>query len=131
LATFEGLKVYRNVGVGIFLHRCHNILVEDGLFADNYIGIDIDRAEGISVNNTRIIAESDSYRMLKAQQKVSPVCSRQENLIGLDLHTWKVNLSLAGATLQNVEFHNFDKRVNCRTVSSVAFDQNVGLPIQD
>jgi hypothetical protein len=36
------------------MHKCHKINVDNGLFADNNIGIDINRAEGIEVNNTII-----------------------------------------------------------------------------
>jgi parallel beta-helix repeat protein len=125
LAKFDGLKVYRNVGVGIFIHRCHNILIENSLVADNHIGIDIDRAEGIDVKNTTIIGESESYRIMKKRQVVSSVCSRQGNLIGLDLHTWKSNISLAGANIVDVKFRGFDRGSNCKTVSSIAFDKNV------
>lgn len=126
LAIFDGLRVYRNVGVGIFIHRCHNILIENSVVADNHIGIDIDRAEGIDVKNTTIIGESESYRTMRKRQVVSSVCSRQGNLIGLDLHTWKSNLSLAGASIVDVDFQDFDRRSNCKTSSSIAFDTNVG-----
>ena len=125
LAIFDGLKVFRNVGVGIFIHRCQNIRIENSLFADNHVGIDIDRAEGIDVKNITIIAESESYRIMKKRQAVSSVCSRQGNLIGLDLHTWKSNLSLAGANIMDVDFREFDRTSICKTVSSIAFDKNV------
>jgi hypothetical protein len=124
VATFEGLKVYRNVGSGIFIHRCHNIKVEKSLFADNYVGIDIDRAEGIEVNNTTIIGESNSYRTLMARQNVQIICSR-DGLIGLDLFTWKVNTTFAGAEISNVEFHGFDDIAACPKVLSISFDSQV------
>ena len=125
MAIFDGLKVYRNVGVGIFIHRCHNILITNSIVADNHIGIDIDRAEGIDVKNTTIIGESESYRIMKKRQVVSSVCSRRGDLIGLDLHTWKSNLSLAGANIVDVEFRDFDRGKNCKTASSISFDKNV------
>jgi hypothetical protein len=85
MTTFGGLKMYRNYSSGIFLHKCHSIKVDNGLF-DN-IGIDIDRAKGIQVKNTIIIGESNSYRILmKRQPTVNPVCSRN-SLNGIDLHT--------------------------------------------
>lgn len=95
------------------------------MVADNHIGIDIDRAEGIDVKNTTIIGESESYRAMRKRQIVSSVCSRQGNLIGLDLHTWKSNLSLAGASIVDVDFQDFDRRSNCKSSSSIAFDKNV------
>ena len=127
LAIFDGLKVYRNVGVGIFIHRCHNILIQNSIVADNHIGIDIDRAEGIDVKNTTIIGESESYRIMKKRQVVSSVCGRRGKLVGLDLHTWKSNLSLAGANIMDVKFRDFDRRSNCENTASIAFDENVCL----
>ena len=126
MAVFDGLRVYRNYGVGIFIHRCHNILIVNSLVADNHIGIDIDRAEGIEVRNTTIIGESESYRIMEKRQIVSSVCGRQGTLIGLDLHTWKSNLSLAGANIVDVDFRDFDRRDSCKAASSIAFDKNVG-----
>jgi hypothetical protein len=128
MATLEGLKVYRNMGSGIFIHRCHNIKVENSLFADNFVGIDIDRAEGIEVNNTIVIGESNSYRVLLASQKnVAPSCGRRSTQIGLQLYTWKVNTMLAGAKITDVEFHGFDGISACDKVSSVAFDDQVSV----
>jgi hypothetical protein len=126
-AVFEGLKVYRNFGTGIFIHRDHNIRVQSSLFADNAIGIDIDRAEGIEVNKTIVIGESDSYRLLKTRQNVLSVCTagRRRNLVGIHLHTWKSNLSLAGASITDVEFQNFDQITGCELTSTVSFDMQV------
>ncbi len=125
LAIFDGLKVYRNYGVGIFIHRCHNILIENSIVADNHIGIDIDRAEGIEVRNTTIIGESESYRIMRKLQDVPSICSRQGFLTGLDLHTWKVNLGLAGVNVVDVTFKDFNRANTCKTVSSISFDKNV------
>jgi hypothetical protein len=128
MATLEGLKIYRNIGSGIVVHRCHNITVANSLFADNYIGIDIDRAEGIEVQKTIIVGESDSYRTLMARQNVEPACDpRSGDQIGLQLYTWKVNTILAGAKITDVEFHGFDDTSACDKVSSVAFDDQVSL----
>lgn len=127
VATLNGMKVYRNVGTGIFIHRCHNILVENSTFADNFVGIDIDRAEGIEVSNTVIIGESNSYRSLMARQVVRPICGRL-GLIGLELFTWKVNTTFAGAKISNVEFHGFDDFAACDKVSSISFDSHVSSP---
>jgi hypothetical protein len=126
VASFEGMKVYRNVGVGIFIHRCTNIKVENSVFADNDIGIDIDRAEGIEVNNTVIIGESNSYRNVMTRKGVSAICARK-GLIGLELFTWKVNAAYAGAKISNVAFHGFDGFAACDSVSSISFDGAVRL----
>ena len=128
LAVFDGLKVYRNYGVGIFIHRCHNILIENSIVADNHIGIDIDRAEGIEVRNTTIIGESESYRIVRNRQDVPSICGRQGDMTGLDLHTWKVNLALAGVNVVDVTFKDFNRGNTCKTVSSISFDKNVCIP---
>lgn len=125
LAIFDGLKVYRNFGVGIFIHRNHNILVANSIFADNHVSIDIDRAEGIEISNTTIIGESESYRKLKNRQIVPSICGRRGNNIGLELHTWKHNLTLEGAAINNVTFYDFDSRSGCKNSSSIAFDKQV------
>lgn len=119
-AFMDGNKVYRNDASGIFIHRCQNIVVRDSLFADNNIGVDIDRAEGITVQNTKIIGESDSYRSLMTAQSVSPVC-RQRKVTGVDLHTWKKETSYAGALIDSVEISGFSNTA-CPNPASVRFD---------
>ena len=47
IATIDGLKSYRNDASGIFFHKCYNIIITNGFFADNNIGVDIDRALGL------------------------------------------------------------------------------------
>ena len=91
LATFEGLKFYRNSATGIFVHRSSNILITNSHFADNNIGIDLDRTDGIEVQNTVVIGESASYRSLIARQSVDRVCRNDQDqwLVGIDLQDRK------------------------------------------
>jgi hypothetical protein len=125
IATIDGLIAHRNNASGIFIHRCQNIVVTNGLFADNNIGVDIDRAAGIVVSDTVIIGESESYRQLMARQTVEPVCRRHEKVIvGLDLDTWKVDEEFAGAKIINVDFSGFSN-VTCRDSASIRFDDLV------
>jgi parallel beta-helix repeat protein len=89
MTPFTGLKVYRNNAIGITIHRCHNIRIDQGLFADNYIGIDLDRSEGNEVTNTTIVGQSSSYEALMTRQPgVAAICDRGER-VGIDLHTWQ------------------------------------------
>ena len=122
-ATLEGLKAYRNDASGIFIHRCHNIVLSDSLFADNNIGVDIDRAEGIEVHDTVIIGESESYLQLMARQTVGKVC-RQRKLKGLDLHTWKLHKEEGGVSITNVDFSGFSNTA-CDFPSAIHMDDNV------
>jgi hypothetical protein len=123
MVTFEGLKLHRNAASGIFVHRCQNIRIVDSLFADNNIGIDVDRAEGVEVSNTVIIGESNSYRLLMARQAVQRVCrdSQDRWLVGIDLHTWKKEKAWAGATFSNVTLSGFTN-VACPNSASINFD---------
>ena len=127
IATIDGLKAYRNDASGIFVHKNYNIVIVNGLFADNNIGVDIDRAQGIAVSDTVIIGESASYRQLMARQPVGTVCSRGE-LKGLDLHTWKLDKEHGGVTITNVDFSGFSKAA-CDFPSSIHMDDMVSLDL--
>jgi hypothetical protein len=126
MTPFTGLKVYRNYAVGITIHRCHNIRIDQGLFADNYMGIDIDRAEGIEVTNTTIIGRSSSYEALMARQAgVAAVCDRGER-VGIDLHTWQKDISYLGAKISNVTMSGFAPNdVMCLKPRSMRYDKFV------
>lgn len=130
LATFDGLRIYRNAATGIFVHRSSNILILNSHFADNNIGIDLDRTEGIEVRNAVVIGESASYRSLMARQSVERVCRNMQDrwLIGIDLHTWKKDKTLAGATLSNVTLSGF-KNVQCLNSASIKYDSHVSYLI--
>lgn len=124
LTSFSGLKIYRNDAVGIFIHRCHNILLENSLFADNNMGVDHDRAEGIVIRNIKIIGQTALYEELMARQPgVRPVCFRNER-VGIDLHTWQKEIEVfAAAKISNVDISGFNPNdPNCATPSSVRFD---------
>jgi parallel beta-helix repeat protein len=128
MTPFRRLKVYRNNAVGIFIHRCHNIRVEDGLFSDNNMGIDLDRAEGIEVTNTKIIGQSPLYEALMARQPgVGPVCDRNQR-VGIDLHTWQKVMDSLGAKISNVQISGFSPDdPTCTTPSSIRFDPFVSF----
>jgi G8 domain len=124
LTSFSGLKIYRNDAVGMFIHRCENILLENSLFADNNIGVDHDRSEGIVMRNLKVIGQSPLYEALMARQPgVKPVCFRGER-VGIDLHTWQKEIEVyAGAKISNVDISGFSPSdPNCATPSSVRFD---------
>jgi parallel beta-helix repeat protein len=126
LAIFEGLQLYRNSATGIFVHRSSNILITNSNFADNNIGIDLDRTDGIEVRNTVVIGESASYRSLMARQSVDRVCRNEQDrwLVGIDLHTWKKEKELAGAMLSNITLSGF-KNVQCPNSASIRYDSQV------
>lgn len=128
MTPLDGLKVYRNIGSGIFVHRCNNINIVNGLFADNDLAIDIDRAEGIEVNDSVIIGESESFRTLTARQTtVQPACRFDGTLKGIDLYTWKHATEYAGAKISNVDISGFGDRARCEKPTTISFDQLVSL----
>jgi hypothetical protein len=129
MTSFTGLKVYRNDAVGIFIHRCHNLRVDRGLFADNNMGIDLDRAEGIEVTNTEIIGMSPSYKALLARQPgLEAVCDRNER-VGIDLHTWQKEIDFIGAKISNVTLSGFGPDPQCARPSSLRFDPFVSFHV--
>ena len=126
LATFEGLRLYRNSATGIFVHRSSNILITNSHFADNNIGIDLDRTDGIEVRNTVVIGESASYRALMTRQVVERVCRNNQDrwLVGIDLHTWKTEKVNPGAALSNITLSGFTN-VQCLNSASIRYDSQV------
>jgi hypothetical protein len=109
------------------VHRSENIIITNSHFADNDIGIDLDRTEGIDVRNTVVIGESNSYKNLMIRQPtVKRVCRDNQDrwLIGIDLHTWKKVKSFAGATLTNITLSGF-KNVKCPNSASIHYDDQV------
>ncbi len=98
----------------------HNVIVSNSIFADNDNSIDIDRADEITVENTVIIGESDSFKDLQARQNTESVC-RQNRVMGIDLHTWKMFKEYGGATIRNVTLSGFTDTV-CPNPSAIWFD---------
>jgi len=124
-ATISGLMCYRNNGTGIFLHKTHNIILTGGIFADNTIGVDIDRAQGIQVRDTVIIGESESYQQMMKRQSVQQNCFGQR-VVGLDLHSWTLDKDRGGVTLNNVVFSGFTD-TQCARSYSIRLDQHVSV----
>ena len=91
---------------GIVIHRNTNMVLINGLFADNHIGIDLDRATDIQIRDTKIIGESDSYKKLMERQDVASV-GRANRIYAIDLHTWKVE-DWGAFRLDNIEISGFD-----------------------
>lgn len=107
-AALVGLKVYRNSNAGVFIHNSHNITVRDAIFSDNRIGLDIDRADDITVLNSTFVGRSELYNKVLETFKVRDQCSRfNMPVTGIDLHTWKNSPDLGGALIRNVSFSGF------------------------
>ena len=102
-AKLLGLKVYRNTATGLFLHLTHNIDVENSTFFGNQVGIDIDRADSIKIENTQIIGLDEFSN--QSSSFIQNLCRNQ--LIGVELHSWKDNENNLGVTLDSLNFSGF------------------------
>jgi hypothetical protein len=120
-ATLDGLKSYKNA-IGINIHACHKIHLTNSMFADNFMGVDLERSEDLKFSNSIIYGESPSYRQLMARQDVRKVCLRDQ-LTGLQLGTWQ-NKFGPGYMISNVTFTGF-KDASCLKSAVVGFDAMV------
>ena len=73
-AFFKNLKSYRNRQSGVFIHNSRNIIIESGVFADNLIGIDVDRFPTCSILDATIVGYSSEYRALVEKINLHRLC---------------------------------------------------------
>lgn len=73
-AVFKNTKSYRNRQSGVFIHNSRNINIESGIFADNLIGIDIDRSPTCSISDAAIVGYSPEYRALAEKINAHTLC---------------------------------------------------------
>jgi hypothetical protein len=126
MQTIEGLKSYRNDEAGVFFHITRNIKVVGALVADNKnIGIDIDRADAITVCDSVVVGESASYSDLIDHQGAGLLCAF-DTIYGIELHAWKYDHSDDGVTIKNVDFTGF---IDNHCLDSLPFhiDNNVSI----
>jgi hypothetical protein len=124
-AVFTGIKAYRNYHIGMYIHLVHNFELRGSLFADNTLAVDIDRAEAITVANTTIIGKSRSYRsLMNRDSNIREVCNTAtDQIIGLDLHTWKMRKEAAGVTIKQVNMTGFGG-IDCQGIAAIHMDEN-------
>jgi hypothetical protein len=121
-ALFQGPKCYRNT-FGLFIHNSRNVTVTGGLFADNMLGVDIDRDDTTKLVNSKVIGESDSYRALMAAKRLSEkVCNDPH--IGVELHTEMLTEQSKSIAIENVEFSKFS-HVRCSDAVPMQYDSSV------
>jgi hypothetical protein len=121
-ATLLGAKSYRNAN-GLFIHLSRNIVVQGGLFADNVIGIDIDKDDAIRVVGAKVIGESDSFRNLMLAKKLDKqVCNSPH--IGIELHTELRTAKDTGIAISDVVFSGFG-HIPCSDAVPFSMDSSV------
>lgn len=122
-AIASGLKAYRNQGSGMFVHKVHNFQINGALVSDNAaIGIDVDRAEAIDIQDSVIIGKSNEYsNLMSRDSSIGEICNRNR-VIGIDMHTWRLRNEESGAIqVKNVEITNFSD-IQCRDRWAVSMD---------
>jgi hypothetical protein len=129
VAMLENMKIYRN-NVGAYLHITSNVGLSNCYFADNALGIDLERtlSPPIRLNNITVIGESDTYRTIVRNQNLDNICSYQLKLpdynIGIEIRTWKSEIGMTGSIWQNIQFRNFNHG-SCKYVSPISMDYTV------
>ena len=107
------MRVYRNKNKGFMLHKNHNYVVSDAVFADNDLGMDVDRTNAVVFRDSVIIGVSQLYRQLIKSQGVEEIC-RRGKIVGLDMHTWVLNNDSGGVSLENISISGFDEAASTR-----------------
>jgi hypothetical protein len=121
-ATFLGLKAYRNIN-GVFFHLSQSLLLEGGLFADNQIGIVIDRSDDIRIDGASVTGESDSYHALMVAKRLDKfICNAPH--IGMQLHTFLNNPDEKGEVIVNIVFSGFS-HIPCSDAVPFTLDNTV------
>jgi hypothetical protein len=92
------------------------------VFADNQLGVDIDRADNIVLRDTIFIGLSASYSdILERQNLEQHVCS--ESHIGLEIHTHR-ELSRNGLQVEDCTFTGY-AHIPCKDVVPLRLDDTV------
>lgn len=118
VAELQGLKSYLNSGSGLFLHRTKNIKITKGIFANNDgIAVDIDRADGITIENTSIIGVGTD--------DLDPCSKKATSVIGVELHSWKDDPFEDGIVFDYVSFSGFSNVQQCKYAYPISIDDTV------
>ena len=131
-AVLENVRSYRNGEAGAFFHNSRNLAVSGGVFADNRIQIDIDRARSVRVEGATVAGCSPQFRSAAEAQRARRAESRRPDdvpVVGVQLHTFRnsENDLLTGASISNVHFTDFEG-TGCNNSVAINFDdeQRIG-----
>ena len=105
-SVFYNTRSYRNNLDGVFFHNSRNLVVSGGVLADNMIQFDFDRgAENVRLESSSIIGVTNLYKEVVRTQSGAPAHS--DIVVGLELHTFTLDMSRGGAKIRNVTFSGF------------------------
>ena len=109
----------------MFFHNSRNLALVGGLFADNQIQVDFDRADKVSLHGGKVIGISPEFRALReSQPNIRNVCAANRRLIGVHLHTFVRHTIYDGATLGGTAFSGFGD-TGCPAESVFDFDDDI------
>ena len=96
----------------------------NSVFADNGVAIDLDQADDIELKNVTIVGQTSLYRDIVTLQGSPSVCSFQDELVGIEMHTFVRRAGKSGAVVSNTTFAGFDYGT-CGHVAHVKLDDDV------
>ena len=79
------------------MHLTSRININGGLFADQSLGIEIDKSDEINLSNVRFVGLSNDYRRLIDDQGAD-FCP-QGRITGIEHHTWRNAVSFVSCFL--------------------------------
>lgn len=115
LSRFTNIKVYRNRGIGWYCHLGQNFVVQNGLFADNKIALDVNYCDGVTIKDTKIIGYTLAYEEVTELDKLKRHCWTDEySQYGVRLHPNNKNTRFRGSHLDGVDFSRFQRHLGCK-----------------
>lgn len=126
------MKSYRNRGSGLFLHNSGFFLIQGGIFADNRIGIDVDRAHSLRIIGSQFVGVTPSFADLVGNAGHCRVGGMMMNyaVLGVQLHSQRSGgTSITGVVLQDLSFAHFGEDTQCPGSSALGVDpkENFGF----
>jgi hypothetical protein len=127
LQLFDNMRFYRNHNKAIRIHRTRNVVVQNGIFMDNPINVEVDRSEEVHLLNTSIVGYSDGYKDTVGQGgygfALAPCGNQKDELLGLTFQStnpwiYKMESEFNGVIMDNVRFSGFS-RSGCGSYSSI------------
>lgn len=125
--VLRGLKLIKNRYKGLYLYSSYNITLADSIFVDNtQYGIHIQWVDNVIIENTNVKGiSSQTKALVKPPYFNKPCVSSFYPPVGLQMptgiHKWD-RANNIGATLNNVQFADFDHSDECSTSVPISFN---------
>ena len=100
--------------------------VDGGSFADNLMGIEIDRdCENVTVTNAAISDFSNLYKKQVTQGGLTYHCPAYMPLIGIQLQSYLYTWNSIEFIFNNAQFSNFDDSIECVGLKAIDVDPDL------